>query len=93
MNNLGANMIEHVSEMEMYNISTLEKFENWNQTVLFTKYQQVKQFEMHGHAYSSYRYALRTPNINLITLLSTTGVPLPKQLSSDVTRHQNKQAR
>ncbi len=28
MNNLGANMIEHVSEMEMYNISTLEKFEN-----------------------------------------------------------------
>ncbi len=32
--NLGVNMIEHVSEMELYNIlSTLEKFEHCNQTV------------------------------------------------------------
>ncbi len=39
MGNLGANTIEHVSEIELYNIlSTLEKFERWNQTVLITKY-------------------------------------------------------
>ncbi len=38
--NLGANMMEHVSEMELYNIlSTLEKFECWNLTVLITRYQ------------------------------------------------------
>ncbi len=42
--NLGANMIGHVSEMELYVIlSTLEKFELWNRTVLITKYQQVKR--------------------------------------------------
>ncbi len=36
--NLGANMIEHVSEMELYIIlSTLEKFERRNWTVLITK--------------------------------------------------------
>ncbi len=33
MVNLGTNVIEHVSEMELYNISsTLEKFECWNQS-------------------------------------------------------------
>ncbi len=38
--NLGASIIEHVSEMELYKIlSTLEKFECWNGTVLITKYQ------------------------------------------------------
>ncbi len=37
--NLGANMIDHVSEMEFYIIlSTLEKFELCNWTVLITKY-------------------------------------------------------
>ncbi len=41
--NLGANMIKHVSQMELYNIlSTLEKFEHWNETVLITKYQWMK---------------------------------------------------
>ncbi len=41
--NMSTNTIEHVSEMELYIIlSTLEKFENWNQTVLITKYQRVK---------------------------------------------------
>ncbi len=40
---MGTNTIEHVSQMELYIIlSTLEKFENWNQTVLITKYQRVK---------------------------------------------------
>ncbi len=38
--NLGVNTIEHVSEMKLDNIlSTLEKFERWNRTVLITKYQ------------------------------------------------------
>ncbi len=42
--NLGTNTIKHVSEMELYIIlSTLEKFECWNRTVLITKYQQVKR--------------------------------------------------
>ncbi len=41
--NLGTNMIEHVSEIELYNIlSTLEKFESWNKTVLITIYRQIK---------------------------------------------------
>ncbi len=41
--NLGGNTIEHVSEMELNIIlSTLEKFEHWNWTVLITKYQRVK---------------------------------------------------
>ncbi len=41
--NLGANTIKHVSEMELYIIlSTLEKFERWNRTVLISKYQRVK---------------------------------------------------
>ncbi len=43
MGYLGANMIEHVSEMQLYIIlSTLEMFESWNQTVLTKKYQRVK---------------------------------------------------
>ncbi len=43
MGNLAANMIERVSEMELYIIlSTLEKFESRNQTILIMKYQQVK---------------------------------------------------
>ncbi len=42
--NLGTNMIEHVSEMELYIIlSTLERFEHWNRTVLIIKYQWGKQ--------------------------------------------------
>ncbi len=37
--NLGANMIEHVSDMELYIIlSTLEKSDRWNWSVLITKY-------------------------------------------------------
>ncbi len=44
MDNLVANMIEHVSEMELYVIlSTLEKFESENRTVLTKKYQQMKR--------------------------------------------------
>ncbi len=40
--NLGPNTIEHVSEMELYIfLSTLEKFECWNRTVLIMKYQWV----------------------------------------------------
>ncbi len=40
MANSGANTIKHVSEMEMYIIlSTLEKLEHWNLTVLITKCQ------------------------------------------------------
>ncbi len=43
--NLGANTIKHVSEMELYIIlSTLDKFECWNRTVLITKYQWVKRW-------------------------------------------------
>ncbi len=39
MGNLGANTIEHVSEMELsFIFSTLEKFECWNLTVLIMKY-------------------------------------------------------
>ncbi len=46
MGNLGTNTIEHVSEMELYNIilSTLEKFECFNRTVLIMKYQCVKWY-------------------------------------------------
>ncbi len=36
-------MVEHITKMELYIIlSTLEMFEQWNQTVLITKYQRVK---------------------------------------------------
>ncbi len=39
MGHLCTNTIVHVSEMELYIIlSTLEKFERWNQRVLITKY-------------------------------------------------------
>ncbi len=42
--NLGANTIGHISEMELYIIlSTLQMFECWNWTVLIMKYQRVKQ--------------------------------------------------
>ncbi len=49
----GANMIERVSKMELYII--LSTFECWNRTVLITKYQQLKQCQMHSHPHSSYR--------------------------------------
>ncbi len=40
--NLDTNTIEHVSEMELYNIlSTLEKLKRWNRTVLIMKYQRM----------------------------------------------------
>ncbi len=43
--NLGANTIKYVSEMEFYIIlSTLGKFEHWNQTVLIIQYHQVKRW-------------------------------------------------
>ncbi len=45
----GTNTIEHVSEMGLYiTLLTLEIFECWNRTVLIRKYQQVKQYQVHG---------------------------------------------
>ncbi len=51
MANLGANMVKHVSEIGLYIIlSTLERFEHWNRTVLIKKYQRVKQCQVQDHA-------------------------------------------
>ncbi len=48
--NLSTNTIEHVSEMGLYIIlSTLDKFERWNQTLLIMKYQWAKWCHVHGH--------------------------------------------
>ncbi len=85
--NLGANMIEHVSEVELYIfLSTLEKFECWN---LSFNHEILAGETMLG-AWSSpivhIGRFLQTINVFII-LLSTTGLPCPKELSSDVTPH------
>ncbi len=87
--NLGANMIEHISEMELYIILlTLEKFECRNLTYLITKYQWVKQCQVHSYSHSSYRQAFQTQNKYLLIILpSSTSMPHPKELICDTMTH------
>ncbi len=48
--NLDTNTIEYVSEMRLYIIlSTLEKFEQWNQSVWITNYWCMKWCQVHSH--------------------------------------------
>ncbi len=81
-------MIEHVSEMELYIIlSTIKKFEGCNQSFNH----KITEGEIVVGAVipnSSCRYAFRTLNkYYLIILLSCTGVPCPKERSSDLALH------
>ncbi len=64
-------MLEHVSAMELYIIlSNLDMFERWNQTVLITKYQQMKQCTQNKYFFNYF--------------LSSTGMPHPEEFSNDV---------